>query len=82
MTQSQRDKIREAFSRLDITDARAQFDLIEDLTGKRIARVQDVSFQSANALLPLLEARVLSSGKKTTGNAWADRQEDTWIDKL
>jgi hypothetical protein len=82
MTDSQRKLIRGAFSRLEITDARSQFALIDSLMGVKITSVGDLTYQAANTLLPLLESRVESNGRPSTGNAWDDRTEDTWIDKL
>jgi hypothetical protein len=82
MTDSQRKLIREAFARLEIADAKSQFSLINDLMGLSIKSVADLSFQSANILLPLLKTRVDRLGQRYTGNDWDDRTEDTWIDKL
>jgi hypothetical protein len=82
MTPAQREGIRKAFASLGIADASSQFAIIENLTGQRVTRVHDVTSQRAAALLPLLVARVSSGDRVPTGNAWTDRTEDTWIDKL
>lgn len=82
MTPLQRESIRRAFAALGIEDAPSQFDTIEQLTGHRIASVRDVTFESAATLLPMLTARVASRERILTGNAWSDRTEETWIDKL
>jgi len=82
MTGSQRKLIREAFALLGLTDAASQFSLVNSLLGLSIKSVADLSFQAANTLLPILASRVDSIGHPSTGNAWDDRTEDTWIDKL
>ncbi len=78
----QRQAIRELFAQLGVTDARAQFDMVAELTGVRIASVVELEAETANVLLHMLRGRVASSGRANTGNAWADRDEDTWIDRL
>ncbi|WP_162925029.1 hypothetical protein [Mycetocola zhujimingii] len=82
MTDSQRKLIRAAFSRLGIADAKTQLSMVNDLIGVPIRRVTDLTAQSASTLLPLLAARADRNGRPSTGNAWADRPEDTWLDKL
>lgn len=78
----QRQAIRELFAQLGVTEARAQFDMVAELTGVRIASVVELDTGTANVLLQMLQGRVARSGRANTGNAWADRDEDTWIDRL
>lgn len=82
MTDVQRATIRELFAKLGITDARGQFDTVAELTGVRITSVSQLEIGTANTLIQLLTGRASRSHHTNTGNAWADRGEDTWIDRL
>jgi DNA polymerase-3 subunit epsilon len=82
LSPAQRQGIRELFAQLGVTEARAQFELVAELTGVRIASVAELGAEPANVLLQMLRSRVARCGHDTTGNAWADRDEDTWIDRL
>ncbi|TFB67197.1 hypothetical protein E3N86_00030 [Cryobacterium sp. Hz7] len=82
LSESQRDALRKSFAQLGILDARGQFAMVEELTGERITSVQELAAHHAQALIHRLDDRVASIGRRSTGNAWADREEDTWIDKL
>lgn len=82
MTASQRTVIRNAFGALGLATAGEQFDVVEEMTGVRIGAVSDLQQSTAQALIYRLESRVKSVGRKSTGNAWVDRDEETWIDKL
>jgi hypothetical protein len=78
----QRQTIRELFAQIGVVDARAQFDVVAELTGVRIASVAELEAGPANVLIQMLRGRAARSGRPSTGNAWADREEDTWIDLL
>lgn len=82
MTDAVRAQLRQAFAKLGVTSAREQFGVVEELTGLRIRSVHDLTQRQAQTLLISLTRRVESAGARRTGNAWADRDEDTWIDKL
>lgn len=82
LSPTQRQTIRELFAQLGVTDARAQFDMVAELTGVRITSVKDLEAGPANVLMQMLRGRIARSGRANTGNAWADREEDTWIDRL
>lgn len=82
MTGEQRAEIRTLFSQLHVRAAREQFDLVDVLIGIRLRSVADLDTKSAAALIPRLRKRVASQAKISTGNSWADREEDTWIDIL
>jgi hypothetical protein len=82
LTGSQREALRKAFASLGILSARAQFEMVEELTGQRITSVLDLREQHAQTLIHRLADKVNSLERKNTGNAWDDREEDTWIDKL
>jgi hypothetical protein len=82
MTESQRARIRELFRQLGIVEARDQFTLVKELTGQDVTSVTQVSEADARKLILLLPAKIESLRSRHTGNAWSDRTEDTWIDRL
>jgi hypothetical protein len=82
MSGSQRDALKTAFAALGILDARGQFAIVEELTGKRITSVKELQERDAQTLIHRLAAKVNAIGRRNTGNTWDDREEDTWIDKL
>lgn len=82
MTALQRRTIRELFAQIGVSDARAQFDIVAELTGVRITSVAELEVGPANVLIQMLRGRAARSGHVNTGNAWADRDEETWIDRL
>lgn len=82
MTASQRGTLREMFASLGVTTARSQFDLIEEVSGERVQSVGEVTEALARTLIPQLRHRVSTARQSNTGDAWADREEDTWIDRL
>lgn len=82
MSESQRATIRSLFESLGVETARAQFDFVADLTGVRIRSVAELDGKTAQLLITRLTARAQTRGQAATGNSWADREEDTWIDRL
>lgn len=70
------------FGELGIRTAREQFDLIDVLIGIRLRSVTELTAINASTLLPRLRKRLESRSKKSSGNSWGDRDEDTWIDNL
>ncbi|WP_454117802.1 hypothetical protein [Microbacterium lacticum] len=82
MTLQQREIIRQLFAQIGIVDARAQFEMVTDLTGVKISSVSEMEVATANTLIHHLSSRVVNSRRASTGNTWADRDEDTWIDRL
>lgn len=82
MSPHQRGRIRSLFAELDITTADRQFAATAELTGVRITSVSLLEASTAQRLIGALERRVASAGRASTGNAWSDRDEDTWIDRL
>lgn len=82
MTDSQRTQIRAAFAALGTHRAREQFDVVEQLTGQKISSVTELERRHAHNLILGLQRRLDSIGSQRSGNAWTDREEDTWIDKL
>lgn len=82
MTASQRRSLKELFGQLGLTTAREQFEVVEEVTGQQISAVAELLASNAQTLIYQLPARIQSQKRIVTGNDWADREEDTWIDKL
>lgn len=82
MLDSQRSEIRSLFAQLELATAREQFALVYELIGVRLLSVTELSAADAQWLILRLRGRVATSGQSLTGDSWADREEDTWIDKL
>lgn len=82
MTDEQRSIIRNQFAQLGLRTAPEQFALVDELTGVRLSSVAELRAVQASLLIERLRGRVASAQRESTGNAWADREEDTWIDRL
>lgn len=82
MTPVQRETIRELFAKIGVTSAREQFDMVAELTGVQISSVAQLEADKANLLIHMLSGRASRAHRVNTGNSWADRDEDTWIDRL
>ncbi|MDR7187163.1 hypothetical protein J2X85_004233 [Microbacterium trichothecenolyticum] len=82
MTDQQRVEIRSLFGQIGVGDAAKQFEITEELTGKRIRSVGELDSATAHRLISGLRRRIADSGKTRTGNSWDDREGDTWIDRL
>ncbi len=82
MTSVQRETIRDLFAKIGVTSAREQFDMVAELTGVQITSVAQLEVGGANLLIHMLRGRASRAHRVNTGNSWADRDEDTWIDRL
>jgi len=82
ITPDQRTAVRDAFAQLEVVDAPSQFEIVHQLTSQRVRSPMELQARHAQILLRGLEERLRSQGIHRTGNAWADRDEETWIDKL
>lgn len=82
MTTEQRSVIRALFAELALSQAREQFELIDVLIGMKLRSVEDLDARNAARLIPRLKKRVETRKKTPSGDAWRDREEDTWIDHL
>ncbi|MCR2813042.1 hypothetical protein [Microbacterium sp. zg.Y1084] len=82
MSLVQRETIRDLFARIGVTGAREQFDMVAELTGVQISSVAQLEADKANLLIHMLSGRASRAHRMNTGNSWADRDEDTWIDRL
>ena len=79
---NQRSVIRDAFGRLGISDAREQFKVVYELTAQQARSPAELQARHAQALISGLADRIRALGVARSGNAWDDREEDTWIDRL
>jgi hypothetical protein len=82
ITPEQRTRVRDAFARLGVTEARAQFEIVYELTAQRVRSPDELQARHAQALVERLADRLRTQNIQRTGNAWDDREDDTWIDKL
>ncbi|WP_298863521.1 hypothetical protein [uncultured Microbacterium sp.] len=82
MHEAQRNEIRGLFATLGLSTAREQFHLVEELIGVRLKAVAELTMSDAQRLILRLRGRAAIHGRSNTGNSWADRDEDTWIDRL
>lgn len=82
MTPEQRVEIRALFGQLGVASARAQFEVVKELTAVDISRVGDVSAATAQRLIEGLRGRLSKTATVRTGTAWDQREGHTWIDKL
>nr|WP_307333881.1 hypothetical protein [Microbacterium sp. SORGH_AS_1204] len=82
MTPIQRETIRDLFAKIGVGTARAQFDMVAELTGVQISSVTQLGADKANVLIHMLRGHASRAHHANTGNSWADRDEDTWIDRL
>jgi hypothetical protein len=82
ITAAQRTAIRDAFAELGVTHASEQLDIVYELTALRIRNPEELEARHAQVCLIGLRNRIRTRAASRTGNAWNDREEDTWIDKL
>ncbi|GAA1659464.1 hypothetical protein [Microbacterium flavum] len=82
MSDAQRATIRALFEELGVPDAKSQFAIVGELTGTTIGSVNELTASAAARLINSLRSRIAALGQSRTGNAWVDREEDTWIDRL
>lgn len=82
MNDSQRTEIRTLFGTLDKVTAGDQFAVVDELIGIHLTSVVDLTAIDASRLIQRLRMRVDSQSRTVTDNSWADRDEDTWIDRL
>lgn len=78
----QRSSVRDVFAALGVSDASAQFEIVHQLTGQRVRSPRELLARYAQVLVARLADRLRTQKVRRTGNAWDDREEDTWIDKL
>lgn len=72
-------QIREAFDNAGVTDQDERKSLINSVLIRDVASWRELHAVEVRRILQAIEQR---SKPKSTGSAWDDREEDTWIDKL
>lgn len=82
MTPVQRETIRDLFAKIRVTSDGAQFDMVAGPTGVQTTSVAQLEDDKANLLTHMLSGRASRGHRVSTGNSWADRDEDTWFDRV
>jgi DNA polymerase-3 subunit epsilon len=72
--------LRKALDALGVDSMTERQALIEDLAGRPVAALRDLTFAEARQVSEALAARRRTEA--STGSAWDNRDEDTWIDRL
>lgn len=72
-------QIREAFDKAGITEQEDRKDLINSVVIRDVASLRELHAVEVRRVILAIEQRIKP---KSTGSAWDDREEDTWIDKL
>lgn len=73
--------IRDAFEKAGVVSQDDRKALIESVVVREVASLRELNAVDARRILQRIEG--LRSPKPTsTGSAWDNREEDTWIDKL
>lgn len=72
-------QIREAFDKAGVMEQDERKSLINAVLIRDVASLRELHAVEVRRILQAIEQR---SKPKSTGSAWNDREEDTWIDKL
>ncbi len=73
--------IRTAFDSAGIADMAERQEVIQSCVIRRISNIRELYSREARQVLALIE-RWGRKSESTSGSAWDNREEDTWIDKL
>lgn len=73
--------IREAFERAGVVSQDDRKALIESVVVREAANLRELRAVDAGRILQRIEG-LRSPKSASTGSAWDNREEDTWIDKL
>lgn len=74
-------QLREAFAEAGISSMDDRRAIIESCTIRQVASIRELLAKDVRPILRRIEERTLPP-KQTSGSAWDNRDEDTWIDKL
>jgi len=74
-------QLRDAFAAAGIDSMDERRAVIESCTVRPVSTIRDLLAKDVRLVLRRIEERSLPS-KPTSGSAWDNREEDTWIDKL
>lgn len=73
--------IRDAFERAGVVSQNDRKTLIESVVVREVASLRQLQAVEARRILQRIEA-LRRPNTATSGSAWDNREEDTWIDKL
>lgn len=73
--------IRDAFERAGVVSQDDRRALIESVVVREVASLRELKAVDARRILQRIEG-LRSPKPASTGSAWDNREEDTWIDKL
>lgn len=74
-------QLREAFAAAGIISMDDRRAIVESCTIRQVASIRELLAKDVRPILRRIEERTLPP-KQTSGTAWDNRDEDTWIDKL
>lgn len=78
---SQVAQIRGALDGLELATMHDRQRVIEEILGRRVTALRDLYADEVRVVLEGIHARK-PKARTTSGSAWDDRDEDTWIDRL
>ncbi|MCQ6269124.1 hypothetical protein M8J71_01200 [Pseudarthrobacter sp. R1] len=81
ITESQIQRLRNAFAAAGIDSMDERQRLIESCTIRSVASIRELRARDVRPVLKRIEERA-NGPQDATGSAWDNRDEDTWIDKL
>lgn len=73
--------LRSAFATAGISSMAERQELIQSCVIRRISNIRELYSRDVRQVLARIEGRGRRS-EATSGSAWDNREEDTWIDKL
>lgn len=74
-------QLRDAFAAAGINSMDERKAIIESCTVRPVTTIRDLLAKDVRLVLRRIEVRSLPS-RPTSGSAWDNREEETWIDKL
>lgn len=81
ITDEQVQKIRDAFAEASIDGMDERKAIIESVTIRPVATIRELLAKDVRPILRRIEQRRNYTGP-STGSAWDNREEDTWIDRM
>ncbi|QBX55449.1 hypothetical protein EXE58_08270 [Nocardioides seonyuensis] len=75
------DRLRKGLDALGLVAMGERQALIEELAGRSVASLRDLTIVEARTIDEKLSARRTTT-EASTGSAWDNRDEETWIDRL
>lgn len=81
ISESQVQRLREAFASAGIHSMEERQSLIESCIIRSVESIRQLRARDVRPILKRIEERA-KGPRQTTGSAWDDREEETWIDKL